>query len=215
MVIFKKIISMYKYCVLFFLLVSGSVFAQRNKLDMDHENFFRFGAKGGVNMNKISGKSYKEGFNYNFQAGAFLQFNFSNRFGIQPEVNFVQSKSEFTSDGTDIYDDLFGGGSQKKATLNYLEVPVLLNVNVGPSKRVKLQIGPSYSGLLKQTVDSLKNNGNIYKNGEWAALGGLWIQLPFVNLGARYKLGLSNINAVDDRQTWKNQAIQLFIGVTF
>jgi hypothetical protein len=206
---------MHKYLVAFFLLISTTGFSQSKKLDMDHENFFRFGVKGGVNMNKISGKSYKQGFNYNFQAGAFLQFNVSNRFGIQPEVNFVQTKSEFTSDGTDIYDDIFRDGSQKKSTLNYLEVPVFLNVNIGPSKRVKLQVGPSYSGLLKQTVDSLKSNGNIYKSSEWSAIGGLWIQLPLVNLGARYKLGLTDINAIDNKQTWKNQAIQVFIGLTF
>ena len=207
---------MNKLFVALLLLLSTTGFAQgRKKLDMDHENFFRFGAKGGVNINKVTGKSYKQGFNYNFQAGAFMQFNFSNRFGIQPEVNFVQTKSEFTNDATDIYDNLFLSGSQKKATLNYLEVPVFLNINVGPSKRVKLQVGPSYGGLLKQTVDSLKNNGSLYKNSEWSAIGGLWIQLPLINLGARYKLGLTNINAYDDKQTWKSQAIQIFVGLTF
>lgn len=197
------------------LFISTSSFAQRNKLDDEHEIFFRIGAKGGVNVNKISGKSYKEGFNFNFQAGVFLQFNFSNRFGLQPEVNFVQTSSEFSNDVNDIYDDLFRSGSQKKSKLNYLEVPLLLNINVGQSKRVKLQLGPAYGGLLKQTVDSLKNNGDIYKNGEWAAIGGLWIQLPFVNLGARYKLGLTNLNAIDNQQTWKSQAVQVFVGVTF
>ena len=181
---------------------------------MDQERFFRFGAKGGVNVNKISGKSYESGFKYNFQAGVFLQFNISNRLGIQPEVNFVQSQSSFTNDATEIYDDLFLDGSQKKAKLNYLEVPVLLNVNIGPSKRVKLQFGPSYGGLLKQTVDSLKTNTGFYKNSEWSAIGGLWIQAPLINLGARYKLGLTNINAIDDKQTWKSQAIQIFIGIT-
>ncbi len=207
---------MNKTLVAFFLLLSATGFAQgRKKLDMDHENFFRFGIKGGLNINKITGKSYNDGFNYNLQAGAFVQFNFSNRFGIQPEVNFVQTKSSFTNDATDIYDDLFLGGGQRKATLNYLEVPVLLNINVGPSKRVKLQVGPAYGGLLKQTVDSLKNNGNLYKNSEWSAIGGLWIQLPLINIGARYKLGLTNINAYDNKQTWKNQAIQIFVGLTF
>ncbi len=181
----------------------------------EQENFFRFGAKAGVNVNKISGQSYKQGFNYNFQAGVFLQFNFSNRFGLQPEVNFVQTSSEFSNDPSDIYDDIFRDGSQKSSKLNFLEVPVLLNINVGSSKRVKLQIGPAYGGLLKQTVDSLKNDGNIYKNAEWSALGGLWIQLPFVNLGARYKLGLTDLNAIDNRQSWKSQAIQVFVGVTF
>ena len=197
------------------LLISVPGFAQRNNVDKDHENFFRIGAKGGVNINKITGKSYKEGFNFNFQAGIFLQFNFSDRFGLQPEVNFVQSSSEFSNDPNDIYYDLFLGGSQKKSKLNFLEVPLLLNINVGESKRVKLQIGPAYGGLLKQTVDSLKTNGNIYKNGEWAAIGGLFIQLPFVNVGARYKLGLTDLNGIDNQQKWKSQSIQVFVGVTF
>lgn len=203
----KKLLSAIAL-ILFFFQTSA-------QLGGDRENFFRFGAKAGVNINKITGHSYKEGFNFNFQAGAFLQFNITKRFGLQPEVNFVQSSSEFSNDPNDIYYDLFQGGSQKKSKLNYLEVPLLLNVNVGQSKRVKLQIGPAYGGLLKQTVDSLKNNGNLYKNGEWAAIGGLWIQLPFINLGARYKLGLTDLNAIDNKQSWKSQSIQVFAGITF
>jgi len=196
------------------LMISLSMYAQ-SKIGIDRENFFRFGAKAGVNINKITGQSYKAGFNYNYQLGGFLQFNFSNRFGIQPEINFVQSSSEFTNDATDIYDDLFRDGSQKKSTLNRLEIPLLLNINVGQSKHVKLQFGPALGSVLKQTTDSLAAGGNIYKNSDWSAIGGLWIQLPLINLGARYKLGLSNINAIDDRQTWKTQAIQIFAGITF
>jgi hypothetical protein len=144
-----------------------------------------------------------------------MQFNFSDVFGLQPEISFVQTQSEFSNDPNNIYDDLFGGGTQHKAKLDYLEVPLLLNINVGPSKRIKLQFGPAYGGLLKQTVDSLKNNGNIYKNSDWSAIGGLWIQLPLINIGARYKLGLTNINNIDNKEKWKNQAIQIFAGVTF
>ena len=190
------------------------VSAQHQDFRKDHENFFRIGAKGGVNINKIQGQSYKQGFRYNFQVGAFTQFNFSDVFGLQPEVNFVQSRSEFTNDATSVYDDLFYGDTQGKATLNYLEIPVLLNINVGPSKRVKLQFGPSYGALLKAKVDSLQTNQSIYKDNEWSAMGGLWLQLPLINMGARYKLGLTNLNAIDDRQTWKNQAIQIFVGIT-
>lgn len=198
-----------------FLLIHSLAIAQRNEVDGERENFFRFGAKVGVNANKITGASYKDGFNFNFQAGGFLQFNFSKRFGIQPEVNFVQSTSEFTDDAGSIYDDIFRDGGQKKAELNYLEIPVFLNVNLGSSKRIKLQVGPSYGGLLKQTVDSLQTGGNIYKKAEWSGIAGLWIQLPLVNLGARYKIGFTDINAIDDQQTWRNQAIQFFVGVTF
>lgn len=197
------------------MLLSIQLMAQRNPLNMDRESFFRLGLKGGVNINKIDGSSYKQGFNYNYQVGGFMQFNFSKRFGIQPELNFVQSTSEFTNDGTLVYDDLFTGGSQREAKLNYLEVPILLNLNIGTSKRVKLQLGPSYGALLSQAVDSLVNNGNIYKDTEFSAIGGLWIQLPTINIGARYKLGLTNINDIDNRDEWKNQAIQIFAGLTF
>lgn len=215
---FEKQIFMKKRNLIFILtisLFSLDSFAQRNPLSMDSENFFRFGAKAGVNANKITGQSYKSGFNYNYQVGGFLQFNLTRRLGIQPEVSFVQSSSEFTTDANNVYNDLFFNGGQRKAKLNYLEVPVFLNVNIGSSKRVKLQIGPAYNGLLKQTVDSLKGNGSVFKNADWSAIGGLWLQLPLVNIGARYKIGLTDLNAIDDQQTWKNQSIQLFAGITF
>ena len=50
-----------------------------------------------------------------------MQFNFSKTFGFQPEVNFVQSSSEFTNDASDVYDDIFRDGSQKKAKLRLPE----------------------------------------------------------------------------------------------
>jgi Outer membrane protein beta-barrel domain len=205
---------MQKLFLLLLHTISITCFAQRKYTEMDHENFFRIGAKAGVNANKISGKAYKEGFNYNYQLGAFIQINFSNRFGIQPEVNFVQTSTDFTNDPSDVYNDIFRDGSQKYAKLSYLELPVLLNINIGPSKRVKLQFGPSYNGLLKETVDSLKINGSIYSKADWAGIAGLWLQLPFIHLGARYKIGFTNLNAIDNRQTWKSQCIQVFAGFT-
>jgi Outer membrane protein beta-barrel domain len=193
------------------LFITNSSFAQADK-----ESIFRLGAKAGVNVNKISGKSYKDAFNYNFQAGIFAQFNITKKIGIQPEVNFVQTQSEYTDDANTIYDDLVGGGKQHTAKLDYLEIPLLLNINIGPTNKVKLQLGPAYGGLLKQTTDSLRNGiNNLYKNGEWSAIGGLWIQLPFINLSARYKLGLTDVSNLSTSQAWKNQAIQISVGVTF
>ena len=197
-----------------FFFLSHFTFSQ-GSMDFEHENFFRIGAKAGVNINQIKGQSYKTGFSYDYLLGGFMQFNFSGRFGIQPEVNFTQSSSKFTDDATDIYDDLFAGGSQKKVRLSYIKVPVLLNINIGPSKRVKLQVGPQVGGLLKQKVDSLNNNADLFKKSDWSAVGGLWIQIPFINLGARYELGLSNINDIDNRQKWKSHGFTLFAGFTF
>lgn len=198
-----------------FLIIPFFSFAQRNPLNMDFERLIRFGIKGGVNANKISGQSYKSGFKYNYQAGAFMQINFTKRLGIQPEVSFVQTSSEFSNDPSDAYYDLFLGGSQREAKMSYLEVPVLLNINVGISKRIKLQAGPAYGALLNETVDSLQVGGSLYKKAEWSGIAGLWIQLPTVNMGARYKVGFTDINNVSGLQQWKSQAIQLFVGITF
>lgn len=209
---------MQKALILFLIFIfSLPAFSQKSKFDpnADHENFFRIGAKAGVNINKITGQSYKSGFNYNYLLGGFMQFNFSKTFGLQPEINFVQSSSQFTNDASDVYNDLFEGGSQKKAKLDYIKIPVLLNINVGPSKRVKLQLGPQIGGLLKETVDDLKNNETIFKKSDWSAVGGLWIQIPFINLGARYELGLTNLNDIDNQQKWKSQAFTIFAGFTF
>ncbi len=200
------------------ILMSCSIYGfSQKKFDpnADHENFFRVGAKAGVNINKITGQSYKASFNYNYLLGGFMQFNFSKTFGLQPEVNFVQSSSQFSDDASDVYDDLFRDASQRKAKLNYLKVPLLLNINVGPSKRVKLQVGPQIGGLLNQNVDSLKNNRDIFKKGDWAAVGVLWIQLPFINIGGRYEVGLSNLNDIDNSEKWKSQAFTIFAGITF
>lgn len=198
------------------MLISLHAFSQRRfNPNADHENFFRIGAKAGVNINKINGQSYKNGFNYNYLLGGFMQFNFSRTFGFQPEVNFVQSSSEFSNSASNVYDDIFRVGSQRKARLDYLKVPLLLNINVGPSKRVKLQLGPQFGGLLNQRVDSLNTNMDIFKKSDFAAVGGLWIQLPFVNIGGRYEIGLNNLNDIDNSEKWKSQAFTLFAGVTF
>ena len=204
----KKALSL----LLLVLFSSGFLFAQKFK-QTDSEKFFHIGAKAGVNINKIQGQSYKSGFNYNYLLGGFMQFNFG-RFGLQPEVNIVQSSSEFSKDANNVYNDLFFGGSQRNAKLNYIKVPLFLNINVGESKHVKLQLGPQFSGLLKQTVDSLKANKNIFKTSDFSVLGGVWFQLPLINLGARYELGLSNVNDIDNKEKWKSQAFTIFAGIT-
>lgn len=207
---------MKKFIVIFFIFASLNSFSQgrRYHLNDEHENFFRIGGKAGVNINKINGESYNSGFNYNYLLGGFMQFNFSRTFGLQPEVNFVQSSSQFSKGASDVYDDLFLDGSQRKARLNYIKVPLLLNVNLGPSKRVKLQLGPQVGGLLKETVDSLRYNGTIFKKSDWSAVGGLWLQLPLINIGAHYEVGLSNLNDIDNQQKWKSQAFTIFAGFT-
>src|SRR5688572_13726246 len=152
----------------------------------ERESRLRFGVKAGLNLNKIDGKSFKDEFSYNFQLGVFTQINLTRKLGIQPELNFAQTTAEQSDDITVIYDDIFLGGNQVKAKLNYLKLAGLLNIDIGPSQRVKLQLGPQWGVLLNEKVDSVKTSQDIFKNGEFSVLGGIMLQLPAVHFGTRY-----------------------------
>jgi hypothetical protein len=207
-----------KINIILFLLfiISLTAFSQRNKKhDFEKENFFRVGFNAGININKIQGRSFKDEFRYNYSLKGFMQFNFSRKFGVQPEVSFIQASSEQSNDFSDIYDDVSLGGSQLKAKLNYLKVGSLLNLNVGPTQKIKLQFGPQWGMLLNEKVDSLKTSRNIFKNGDFSLAGGIMFQLPFVHFGGRFEQGLTNINDIDNRDKWTSQSFQLFAGITF
>jgi len=206
----KKLILpllLYTFCL--------NAYSQKKKDPSEKESLFRFGFKGGLNLNKIEGKSFKDEFNYNYHLGGFVQINLTRKFGLQPELNFVQTTAEQSGDITVIYDDLFLGGDQKKAKLDYLKLSGLMNIDLGPSQKVKLQLGPQWGMLLSEAVDSLKTPQDIFKKGEFSVLGGIMIQLPLIHIGTRYELGLTDINGIDDQDPWKSQAWQFFIGVTF
>jgi hypothetical protein len=199
---------------LLFSALCLNAYSQKKKDPSDKESLFRFGFKGGLNLNKIEGRSFKDGFNYNYSLGGFMQVNITKKFGLQPELNFVQTSAEQSDDITIIYDDLFLEGEQKKAKLDYLKFAGLLNIDIGPSQRVKLQLGPQWGILVKEAVDSLKFPKDIFKKGELSVLGGIMLQLPLIHIGTRYEIGLTDINAIDNQDKWTSQAWQFFIGIT-
>ena len=191
-----------------------NAYSQKKKDPSDIESFFRLGFKGGLNLNKIEGKSFKDEFNYNYALGGFVQLNITRKLGLQPEINFVQTTAEQTNDITEVYDDLFFGGDQKKAKLNYLKFAGLLNIDIGPSQRVKLQLGPQWGRLLNETADSLNSSQDVFKKNEFSALGGIMLQLPLFHIGTRYEIGLTDINGTDNHDKWRSQAWQFFVGIT-
>lgn len=204
-----------KVCIGLLVLLLNVITANAQKKDpSEKESLFRWGFKGGLNLNKIEGRSFKDEFNYNYSLGGFMQINFTRKLGLQPEINFVQTSAEQSSDITVIYDDLFLEGTQKKAKLDYLKFAGLLNIDIGPSQRVKLQLGPQWGMLVSEAVDSLKTPKDIFKNGELSVLGGVMLQLPLFHIGTRYEIGLTDINGIDNQDKWKSQAWQFFVGIT-
>lgn len=208
---------MKKSAIILLLFASATAFSQRSLGFYEYEvdNFFRVGFNAGLNINKIQGKSFKNEYSYNYGFRGFIQFNFSRKFGVQPELSYSQASAEQSNDYTDIWDDISLAGDQSKVKLNYLKFGTMVNYNLGVTTHIKLQFGPQWGMLLSEKIDSLKTPQDIFKKGDFSLAGGIMFQLPFVHFGGRFEQGMTNINAIDDRDKWKNQSFQLFVGFTF
>jgi hypothetical protein len=196
-------------------VLSSFLSVQAQKMEQDEERKFRLGVIGGLNMNSVDGRSFKNEYNFNYQLGGFILINPLTKIGFQPEVHFAQQSVTYSNDLTDIYDDLALGGDQAKAKLNTLKFTGLVNFDIGPSQRVKLQLGPQYAIVMNETTGVQGAAKDIFKKGDFSAVGGIWLQLPVIFIGARYAHGFTNLNDIDNRDTWKSRSFQLIAGITF
>ena len=169
---------------------------------------FHVGLKGGVNMYKMEGKSFNEEFKHSYNAGLFTEINFSPKVGIQPEILWNQAQTRTSTRFKDMYND--GVGELKGVTLNYLSIPLLLNLS--PSRFITFQAGPQFGVLINKDQNLLQNGKNAFKSGDLSMLGGLQLNLGGIKVGGRYTVGLTNINDIDNQDKWKNQGFQLYAG---
>lgn len=169
---------------------------------------FHVGLKGGVNMYKIDGKSFSEEFTHGYNAGLFTEINFSRKVGIQPEIMWNQSQTRTSTHFKDMYND--GVSELKGVTLNYLSIPILLNLS--PSRFITFQAGPQFGILMNKDQGLLQNGKNAFKTGDLSMLGGVQLNLGGIKVGGRYSVGLTNINDIDNQDKWKNQGFQLYAG---
>lgn len=174
----------------------------------------RFGIKGGANLGKLDGTGFQDGFKLGYHLGAFAQVNLVKGFGVQGELVFSSTKTTTTDKMSDITGELKDNG--KDINLNYLSIPLLANIDLG-TPRLKLQLGPQF-GALVSDKKVLGAANQAFKGGEISGVAGLWLQLPIINVSARYIIGFNDvkdINSVVSTSNWKNQSIQLGVGVSF
>lgn len=168
---------------------------------------FRLGAKVGANLGKIDGQSFNDGFNLGYHVGGFAEIDFSPKLGIQPEVIFNQTNTEYTKNTSDIL-NIKSGDNIK---LNYLSVPILLRINT--SNLVTILVGPQFSILTNNHKSTVQNVGDAFKSGDFAMAGGLQFNLKQLRVYGRYNIGLNNINDLGNSEDWKTQQIQLGLGL--
>ncbi len=168
----------------------------------------KIGIKAGTNINKISGKSFKEQFSFGYQLGGFAEIRLSNKFALQPEVLFGQVNLDTSSTFSSIYQ--FNNVSKIK--LRYISIPLLLNYRV--SNMLTLQAGPQFGIIKDDTRNLLKNGADAFRKGDFSMLGGVQVKLSNFRVYGRYAIGLNNLDNIGNKDKWKSQSIQLGVGFT-
>lgn len=172
---------------------------------------FHIGIKGGSNITKIDGYSFKDKFGYGYHIGGFAEIGLGAKMGLQPEVLFNQYSSTLDSNYNHIYQDVFASG-QSRVKLNYLSIPVLLNYKV-IGNFLSLQAGPQFSILMKQDKNLLQNGADAFKKGDFSMVGGVQLKLSAIRVTGRYVVGLNNISDIDNKDQWKSQGFQVSLGL--
>lgn len=179
------------------LFIGSSVFSQS----------FSFGIKGGANLGKITGKSFKDQFTLGYHAGGFVTIGLGKKFAIQPEVLFNQVNVDTSSSFSQVY----AFNHVDKIQLKYLSIPIILNYNV--TNFFALQAGPQFGILMDKNKKLLQNGSDAFKNGDFSMLGGVQLKLLKFRIYGRYVVGLNDISNIGNSDKWKNQTIQLGVGI--
>lgn len=171
---------------------------------------FHLGIKGGANITKVEGKSFRDEFRYGYHLGGFAEVRMGNKFVLQPEVLFNQYASKLDSNFKNVYQDVFNGNSNIK--LNYISIPIVINYKLIGSF-LSLQAGPQFGILIDQSRTTLQNGADAFKKGDFSMLAGLNFKVGPMRINGRYAIGLNNISDITDDSKWKNQGFQLSVGL--
>ena len=155
----------------------------------------RLGIKGGFNYSTLFAKDVD-----NTSAITGYHIGFYGKLPVAGMVS-IQPELYFTIKGADVtYDNLIATG-QVRYTFNYIELPVLLMVNMTPNFNV--HAGPFASFLINGKVEHMKNvslfdfeqnlDTSDYKRLETGFALGAGIDIASISIGMRYLLGLSKI----------------------
>lgn len=175
---------------------SSSIFAQS----------FSFGVKGGANLGKISGESFKDEFTLGYHAGVFATIPLGKKWAIQPEVMLSQVNVDTARDFSQVYQF----NHVDKINLQYLAIPILLNYNI--NKFLTIQAGPQFGIMLDKNKDLLQNGKDAFKTENFAMAAGLQLNLLKFRVYGRFVGGLTDISNIGSADTWKTQSIQLGVG---
>lgn len=207
-----------KYLFIVFLTIASVIHcdAQRSK---EFNNYYakplHFGVKIGLNAFKINGIGYKDKFLPGVVGGAFLQVKLTDALQIQPELLFSTAKLDTAREFSDAVNYLRFREEWSSLKPSYINIPILLNIGIGQSKGIKIQVGPQFNILMSKNQTVLQNGQQAFKTGTVDGVVGLMFQAGPINIAGRYLIGLGNANNINPRANWKSESIQATLGFMF
>lgn len=178
------------------LFISSTLFSQG----------LTFGIKGGANLGKITGHSFKDEYALTYHIGAFATIG-GKKWAIQPEVLF----SQIDADTANNFSQITQFNNVSKIQLKYLSIPILLNYNI--SNILAIQAGPQFGILLDKNKDLVQNGKDAFKSGDFSLAAGLQLKLLKFRVYGRFVGGVTDLKNIEASDTWKVQAIQVGVGI--
>jgi hypothetical protein len=197
--------SLYLYALTLFMTASfGMLQAQENVTT-------EFGIKGGLNMSNLyTDDADDENVLFGFNAGVYATLPVSDFVAIQPELLFTTRGSKLEYNNA-----LIEGNAKFK--LNYIELPLLVRVNLTKNFNIHAGGYASYLVSSKVTGEGSFNfeeefdtdNFNKFDAGLAAGVG---LDFNPISIGVRYNYGLTTIvKDGDDSSDLKNSNLSLYL----
>lgn len=179
------------------------------------EKVASYGFKGGLNFSNL----YTDNVDDNnvltgFNAGLYAKFPITNNIAIQPEISYTTKGAEL------VYDNAILKGTAKFNT-NYIEVPVLLVINL--TDNFNIHAGPYAAYMVSGKTSNNSNFGKFDKELDTddfnkldaGFAGGVGVDLDALNFGVRYNYGLTKLgkdNAFLSSDA-KNSVLSVYVGL--
>ena len=188
------------------ILATGAAMAQKQ---------FTFGPKFGVDYTHYWGKNVEHGGQFNYQAGLFMEYRFTDQFAIAPEVVFAAQGGKYDT-------NILGVEFKETDHVNYINVPVMMKFYVIPD--LSIDFGPQvgFNVYSKNTTEAKVGDADGKKTTDMKDFTnsvdfGLGLGLTYniardVFIQGRYTMGLTK---VFDGQDAKNGNAQIAIGYRF
>lgn len=181
-----------------YLIVTGAAYAQKLPINL--------GVEAGVNLGNVHGISLKATTKAGYVAGVYADLNVAKKIAIEPALIFNATGGTTSTTSTSSIRNL-------NFNLHYLSIPILVDYKVIPLLHLKL--GPQFSTLLNSNESIVSSGIKSFKSGDFSIVAGAEARLLKFRIGIQYIGGLTNINKLDNNDSYKISSARIVVGYNF